>query len=287
MSSVPSEVLRDVLLPLDRWTLDGVQFTDRRFLRLIMERISDVCLRRVYHANFRVENADATAYIQVDGRAEQKVTHRSTSRLFTEFMQALRSGHVKFLTLQGLVFTPALAALVLQAPIVAEALSLVQGNCAELTVTQFNKVLLHFSPTELVIHACQLRACHLTDELIRALSWNGVRHIKFQNLVPVDGGSFAVTDDAIVAFCVQPDVPTSQEGDAVQKGRLHGELVVSNGSCTKDLFKRLVELRIYDFPGEQRGTDATMHLQIVLYQDDRFELIRARRPSPFLHESDE
>ncbi|KAH7698818.1 hypothetical protein AAVH_34084 [Aphelenchoides avenae] len=245
MSSIPNEVLREVLQPLDRWTLDGVQFTNRRFLRLITERMSDVCLRQVITASFRVpnENAKVTACIQADGRPEQKIAHTDTVRLFSEFMRALRSAHVKFLTLSGLVFTPELLSLVLQTPIVTDTLNLFEGSCVELTPTQFQEVLLHFSPTSLDINTCQLRACQLTDELLRALSKKSkkrVRRIKFQNLVPVDGGSFAVTDHVIVDFCTQPDVQ-GQEEDAVSTRKLCGELVVSNGSFTKNLFKRLVE----------------------------------------------
>lgn len=47
------------------------------------------------------------------------------------------------------------------------------------------------------------------------------------------------------------------------------------------------ELRIYDFPGEQSGTDASMHLQIALFPGDRLELVRARRPNHRFRESDE
>ncbi|KAH7697353.1 hypothetical protein AAVH_35565 [Aphelenchoides avenae] len=329
MSSVPNEVLRDVLLPLDRWTLDDVQFTNGRFLRLITEHMSDVCLRQVNSAGFLApnenDNTNVTAYIRTEGRPQQRLANSDTALLFLEFMQALRSSRVKRLILKGLVFTPDLAALVLQTPIVAFALCLHDGSCAELTPAQLQEVLLHFSPTKLNIRDCQLRACQLTDELIRALRKNSMQEIFLQNLVPVDGGKFPVTDDALVDFCLQEDVPIGKE--AVEPESL---TVVANGSFTKDLFKRLVEassvsaraqpfrilaswprveeedlrdfsqhlsyrqrgtphqLRIYDFPGEQQGAVAPMDLQITLYDgDDTLAMIRAQRPNFFFWESDE
>lgn len=103
MSSAPSEVLRDVLLPLNRWTLDNVQFTSRRFLRLITERISDVCLRWKRYAIFRVpeehEKMGVTAYFQFAGLPERTTTHPDTAHLFPDFVQALRSAHVRLLTI--------------------------------------------------------------------------------------------------------------------------------------------------------------------------------------------
>ncbi|KAH7696305.1 hypothetical protein AAVH_36625 [Aphelenchoides avenae] len=327
MSSVPSEVLRDIFLPLDRWPLDDIQFTNRRFLRLIMERMSDVCLRQIRLADFEASdcngNKNATANIQADGRPERKIAHRDTARLFSEFIQALRSARVAWMTLDGLVITPALATLVLQTPIVAVEINLRGGNGAELTPAQFQEVLLHFSPTALTVRDCQLRACQINDELIRALSKNRMRETLFQDLVPVDGDSFCVTDDALVDFCLQDDVPVGQGGDAA---RMCLELEVNNGSFTKNLFKRLVDansvstspqplriavsplrieegdlhdfaphlsyrkrgtpwqLRIYDFPG---GTTAAMHLQISLSQGDTLEMVRARRSHYIFYESDE
>lgn len=60
---------------------------------------------------------------------------------------------------------------------------------------------------------------------------------------PVDGGSFHVTDDAIVNFCLEEDVQIDrQEEDAAPKRRPHAELHVDNGIFTKNLFKRLIEV---------------------------------------------
>ncbi|KAH7723001.1 hypothetical protein AAVH_09473 [Aphelenchoides avenae] len=144
---------------------------------------------------------------------------------------------------------------------------------------------------------------------------------------PVDGGRFAVTDDAIVEFCVQPDVQTDQEGDASKQK--YGELKVYKGKFTKtsssvwlrqalcrrarrtlrivvspvrfeeedlrDFAQHLSyrqrgwpgQERIYDFPGEQHDADAAMDLQIALFPGDRLEVVRARRPNPLFRESDE
>ncbi|KAH7698536.1 hypothetical protein AAVH_34369, partial [Aphelenchoides avenae] len=102
---LPSEVLRDVLLPLNRWKLDGVQFTNRHFLRLITERMTDVCLREIKAASFRApsdkENTYGTTFIHIADRPEQKIQRalHDTARLFSEFMHALRSSRVRFLTL--------------------------------------------------------------------------------------------------------------------------------------------------------------------------------------------
>ncbi|KAH7725295.1 hypothetical protein AAVH_07088 [Aphelenchoides avenae] len=347
MSSVPSEILQDVLMPLDRWALDDAQFTDGRFMQLITERMSNVCFRKINFALFKApnendntdgtsliamlirkinfalfqapyenDNADGTSLITMDGRPERKNAHKNTARLFADFVQALRSYSVANMILNGLVFTPELAALALQTPIVTCALDLHAGSCADLTPAQFHKVLLHFSPTYLNFVDSSLRASQISNELLRALSDNRVRHAKFPNTLPVDGGSFYVTDDAIVDFCVHEDVPIGQErcGPTLSPS---GELVLYNGNFTKDLFKRLVEassvskrslplriivsrveaedlrdyaqnlsyrargrpeqLRIYKFPDEQHGAVPAIHLQIVLHPDNRLELIRAPR----------
>ncbi|KAH7722998.1 hypothetical protein AAVH_09470 [Aphelenchoides avenae] len=241
MSSLPSEVLEDVLEPLDRWNLDNVQFTNRRFMQLVMERLSDVCLRHVDYASFRAPNetynTDVTAYVGTHSRLEREMSsaHGDIAGVFSEYVQALRSSRVEILTINGLVFAPELAALVLQTPMLTEELILVESSCVQLTPAQFHKVLLHVSPTSLDMSTCQLRACQLTDELLRALSKNRVRRITCPFPVPTDGGRFAVTDDAIVDFCLQPDAQNSQEGDAPS------ELMMNNGNFTKELFKRLVE----------------------------------------------
>lgn len=107
MSSVPSEVLRDVLLALDRWTLDAVQFTNQRFLRLITERMSDVCLRQVRHANLWGSTTDSYLAIYVDGRPEVHnipQPHQTTAYLFSLLMNVLRSSRVEKLVL-GCKFT--------------------------------------------------------------------------------------------------------------------------------------------------------------------------------------
>ncbi|KAH7725823.1 hypothetical protein AAVH_06666 [Aphelenchoides avenae] len=207
MSSLPREVLRDVLLPLNRWALDDVQFISRRFLQLIMESMSGVCLRQLDGASYRAPDDDTDEYEYVVfqyGRPERKVSnaHEDSAQLFLEFVQALRSSHIEHLELASFIFAPEHAALVLQVPIVADTLSLIGGSCAELTATKLRRVLLHFSPTSLLLHSL-FRACQISDELIRALFTNGVRFASFPNKGPVDGGSFCVTDDAIVELCVQ------------------------------------------------------------------------------------
>lgn len=88
MSSVPSEVLRDILLPLDRWTLDNVQLTNRRFLRLILERMSAVCLREIETVIFEPpKNISGT--LQPKGKVSN----------IAEFVQALRSSRIELLEL--------------------------------------------------------------------------------------------------------------------------------------------------------------------------------------------
>lgn len=114
MSSLPSEVLQDVLRPLDRWTLDNVQFSSRRFLQLIIEYMSDVCLRQIHLASFHAptDNTDKSSYVvrihdspaySYDDAPAPQVTnhHRDTGRMFAEFVQALRSSRVTMLSLNG------------------------------------------------------------------------------------------------------------------------------------------------------------------------------------------
>lgn len=107
MSSVPSEVLRDILLPLDRWTLDDVQFTNRRFLQLILEHMSDVCLRQVDTAStgglFTHKNGDTELLttIHLIDRPERNISnhHKDAAHLVSQFVQALRGSQVKWLAL--------------------------------------------------------------------------------------------------------------------------------------------------------------------------------------------
>ncbi|KAH7695645.1 hypothetical protein AAVH_37294, partial [Aphelenchoides avenae] len=215
LPSVPGEVLRDIRIQLDRWTLDGVQFTCPRFLRLITERMSGVCLREVRQAVF---NASDKYYMDTPKGAS-----------FFIFVYHRRTLEMR------LVFTPELAAIVLRTPIVAESLSVIEGNCADLTPTQFHKVVLHFSPTRLCVDRCPLRACQINSEFLRALCKNRVLCSSFSRAGPVDGDSFHVTDDALVEFCAQSDVQIDQEREQLE------ELELQDGSFTKDLFKRLVE----------------------------------------------
>ncbi|KAH7720482.1 hypothetical protein AAVH_12015 [Aphelenchoides avenae] len=279
----------------------------RRFLQLIRERVSEVCLRHIICAVFHAPNEEnkkhGSSYV-IEGDApgrEKAKDNGDATLLFSEFMQLLRGSYVACWDIRDLVFTPALAALILQTLVVSDALRFEAGSCAELTPVQFHNVVRHFSPTSLDIDRCHLHAGQITVGFLRDLRTNRVRQIQFLNMVPVDGGSFPVTDDAIIDFCVQEDAPIGQAR------RPDGELVVCNGTFTKDLFKRLVEAssvskrahplriavspvrvedddlrdfehrlshpnggtqRVYDFPGEQHGAVAAMHLQIVLHADN-------------------
>lgn len=92
MSSLPSEILEDVLRPLDRWTLGNVHFTKRRIRQLIMEHLSDVCLRQVYTASFRAPDARsgnvlASFRIRIDSRPQREGSGegRDAARTFSEF----------------------------------------------------------------------------------------------------------------------------------------------------------------------------------------------------------
>ncbi|KAH7696375.1 hypothetical protein AAVH_36556, partial [Aphelenchoides avenae] len=100
MSSLPNEVLEDVLRPLDRWTLDVVQFTNRRILQVIMQKLSDLCLRDIDHASFYAPNGCTSCNytICVDGQPDRKVSNTDGAQLFSEFVHALRSSRVAHLT---------------------------------------------------------------------------------------------------------------------------------------------------------------------------------------------
>ncbi|KAH7704709.1 hypothetical protein AAVH_28094 [Aphelenchoides avenae] len=207
--------------------------------------MSDVCLRQVVIATFNASHqyyADSPKGASCSIRAfswpsrEIQKAHEDTAHLFSQFLQALRSSRVTCqVKLDGLVCTPELAALVLQTPIVTRALFLSQGSYAELTPPQFHKLVLHFSPTDLLFITGPLRASHATDGFIRMLSKNRVLCSSFPFNGPVDGDRFYVTDDAVVEFGVQQDAQLDQEGEELEK------LTVRHGGFTKDLFKRLVE----------------------------------------------
>ncbi|KAH7702672.1 hypothetical protein AAVH_30170 [Aphelenchoides avenae] len=273
-----------------------------------MESMSDVCLRQLDGASYQAPNEDTDEYEYVIfpyRRPERKISnaHEDSAQVFLEFVQALRSSHIEHLELCSFIFTPEHAALVLQVPVVADTLSLIRGSCAELATTKLHKVFLHFSPTSLLLYSL-FRACQITDELIRALFTNGVRFASFPKEVPVDGGRFCVTDDAIVELCVQQNIQNRQEEEG-PVAKL--ELSLYNGSFTKDLFKRLVEastasmrtqpLQIVVSPARVKDEDLRafaqhlsyryLDLQIVLHPDNSLEMIRARRGHASLKESDE
>lgn len=175
MSSLPNEVLRDVLLPVDRWTLDDIQFTNRRFRQLIMSRIADVCLRQITSASFfgpKVNEDESSFEIYTDGAPERRIRnlHYDTAGLASEFVQALRSSRIMFLTFNRLVFTPELATCILETAIIANDLTIFMGSCAELTPARFQEILVHFSPTFLWLASCHI--CHISDESVRALIRN-------------------------------------------------------------------------------------------------------------------
>ncbi|KAH7714720.1 hypothetical protein AAVH_17919 [Aphelenchoides avenae] len=260
MSSLANEVLEDVLKPLDRCSLDGVQFTNRRFLQLILERMADVCLRDIDSATFEVKGDETNYFILMDGRPVKGTpyntrperwiskVHRDTAHLFSEFVQALWSSRIVGLTFFRLVFAPEFAALMIQTPIVADSLCLgTETSCAELTPTQFREFVLHFSPSSLYFTYSHLRPGQITNGFLgtlslRAQSKNRMLCARLPRKVPVDGGSFCATDDAVVDFCMQPDILVAQEEDAPKKKKKpYAELALYHGRFTKDLFKRLVE----------------------------------------------
>lgn len=176
MSSLPKEVLEDVLQLQDRWTLDDVQFTNRRFLRLIMERMTDVCLRQIDSATFEAPSKDTegSAHIRISGRPERHESWKAnvdSADFFVAFIKALRSSHVVRLLFSGtfrayqrklrgkrrclgLFFTPAFATVVLQTPVLARHLLVQPGGCVVLTPAQLHKVVLHFSPISLDMDTC-------------------------------------------------------------------------------------------------------------------------------------
>ncbi|KAH7722966.1 hypothetical protein AAVH_09436 [Aphelenchoides avenae] len=248
MSSLPREVLEDVLQPLDRWTLDAVQFISRRFLQLIMECMSEVCLRQIESGEFRAPsgNTSGSWHIDVDGPPGWEI-RKDTTRPFSEFAQALQSSRVGYLMFRELVFTAELATLVLQTPIIAKVLNFHGGSCAQLTPTQLRKVLVHFSPTALYLESCGLRVCHLSDELFRAMFKKCLRYTFLRELEPIDGDVFCVTNDLVVDFCMQQDVqvieaPSDSPPASPSRRIPHAELNLKDGTFTKDLFKRLVEV---------------------------------------------
>lgn len=107
MSSLPSDVLEDILHSLDQWTLDGAPFTEGRFRQLISERLSVVCLRKFDYASFRApgqnENVDATSFIRIDALRHRLFSKadRNTARLFADFVRVLRCSRVTYLVLYG------------------------------------------------------------------------------------------------------------------------------------------------------------------------------------------
>ncbi|KAH7713280.1 hypothetical protein AAVH_19394, partial [Aphelenchoides avenae] len=245
MSSMPPENLLDALQPLDRWTLDTVQFSNRRFLELTTNGMPNVSLRQVESADFRAD--DGSSYWRVSihpsgipALRESWNGHGDFNDFFLTFLNALRSSRVACLVLTGVTFTPALAALVVEAPIIAHQLRFEGCTFAELTPNEFHELALHFSPTSLKLSSTHHGEGHLADAFLRQLGTKGVRRIEFPRMAS-DGGSCYVTDDAVVEFFVQPDVPVGQGGGPSSEWEPYGELHLESARFTKDLLKRIVE----------------------------------------------
>lgn len=103
MSSLPREILVDVLRTLDRWTLDAVQITNRRFLQLIEELLSGVCLREITYAHFSSEEGRSS--VSPVGRSELQMelsdAHEDFAGFFSAFLNALRNSWIADLCLVG------------------------------------------------------------------------------------------------------------------------------------------------------------------------------------------
>lgn len=106
MSSMPPENLLDALQPLDRWTLDTVQFSNRRFLELTTNGMPNVSLRQVESADFRAD--DGSSYWRVSihpsgipALRESWNGHGDFNDFFLTFLNALRSSRVACLVLTG------------------------------------------------------------------------------------------------------------------------------------------------------------------------------------------
>ncbi|KAH7695695.1 hypothetical protein AAVH_37242, partial [Aphelenchoides avenae] len=247
MSSLPCEVMVDTLVPLNRWTLDSVQSTNRRFWRLIHERMSDVCLREISHAKLNTYGASvkavANASIHVKGPPELEFANHKyivPLKYFTAFIASLRSSRIDTLDVSDLPITPGISTLFREGPIITRQLNLDGITCATVSPAQFHSFILHLSPSSLRFDGGRFRAEHFSDDLIRALCKNGTTHMHLPNAEPTDGGSYRVTDDAIVEFCVEQDVREGEERRGVSS-RPFGEIVVHYSDTTPNLFKRLVE----------------------------------------------
>ncbi|KAH7700490.1 hypothetical protein AAVH_32388, partial [Aphelenchoides avenae] len=68
---LPTEILIDVLSPLNRFDLDTVRFTGRGFLNVIAEHMRSICLREITYVNIRCADP-ATNSVKVDIQAKRK-----------------------------------------------------------------------------------------------------------------------------------------------------------------------------------------------------------------------
>lgn len=138
-----------------------------------------------------------------------------------------------------------MATLVLETPIIAHQLTFASGSYTELTPTEFRELVVHFSPSSVNLEKCDLRPSQISDDFLRALFKNGVRKTWIKSALPEQDEetvAFHVTDDAVVDFFAQENDPIGQEGKVDTSRSWRPELAIDNGSFTKDLFKRVVEV---------------------------------------------
>lgn len=103
MSTLPREVLLDVLLPLDRSSLDSALSVDSNFLEVIREKMADVCLRNLEYARF-YPSQKLSLIRAKDGRVCSPWTLQGgklTLDVLEVFLLALRSSCVEKLDFYG------------------------------------------------------------------------------------------------------------------------------------------------------------------------------------------
>lgn len=103
MSTLPREVLLDVLLPLDRCSLDSALLVDRNFLKVISRKMDDICLRNLEYARF-YPSQKLSLIRAKDGRVCSPWTLRGgklTLDVLEVFLLALRSSCIEKLDFYG------------------------------------------------------------------------------------------------------------------------------------------------------------------------------------------
>ncbi|KAH7703850.1 hypothetical protein AAVH_28971 [Aphelenchoides avenae] len=249
---LPSESLRDGLLFLDRFDLDAVEITSRKF-RAVIPNLKDLPLRRI-----RTVLVNKDSYLFSVASRKIKLGLHEISRFFA----GLRLSRVEWFQIQNVLlsndFLRDLKEVVPHVRAVAVAFSEVDFQVVQQTL--FRDVLLSFaSISSMVVDTCFLKRYLITDALVTSVAARGLQEFKVVNLVGPTK-QLDVTDSGILKFCMRrPGGPTSKflQLDAI---RISDEFIANFvKACQDEILVDELELHLESMDEHQQFSLGQYH----------------------------